>query len=142
MIKIRNQAELVLDLGVPGTQSATADKQVFVVPFACQLKAIFAKLGTAGVTGSQIIDVNKNGVTIFSNATKLTFATAVQACTYGPFTADPTQFAKGDIITVDVDQIHTTPAKNLALVLVLQRTNRAVGRVTATQTDSIGLDAE
>jgi hypothetical protein len=136
MIRLKNQNEIVVDLGVPATQSAAVNKQVFIAPFACQLKAIFAKLGSAGTTGSQIVDVNKNGTTIFSNATKLTFATGVQACTYGPQTANPTQFAKGDIISVDVDQIHTTPAVNLALLLVLERVNSGA-KVSATITDAI-----
>jgi hypothetical protein len=136
MIRLKNQNEILVDFGVPGTQSAAANKQVFVVPFACQLKAIYGKLGTAGTTGNQINDINKNGTTIFSNATKLTFATGVQAATYGPQTANPTQFAKGDILSLDVDSIHTTPAVNLALVLVLERVNSGA-KVSATITDDI-----
>lgn len=141
MLKLRNMQEIIVNLSVPGTQSAAADKACFVIPFACQIKAIFAKLGTAGVTGNQIVDVNKNNTTIFSGATKLTFATGVQAATYDGQTVNPTQFAKGDILSVDVDSIHTTPAKNLALVVVLQRL-KSGGRVGATQTDTFGLDAE
>jgi hypothetical protein len=136
MIRLKNQNEILVDFGVPGTQSAAANKQVFVVPFACQLKAIYGKLGTAGTTGSQVNDINKNGTTIFSGATKLNFATGVQAATYGPQTANPTQFAKGDILSLDVDSIHTTPAVNLALVLVLERVNSGA-KVSATITDDI-----
>lgn len=141
MIKLRNRSEFLIDLSVPGTQTATTNKRTFVVPFACQIKSIYALLGAAGTTGSQIVEIKKNGTTIFSNATKLTFATTVAAATYGPLTADPTSLAKGDVLTVDVTQIHTTPAVNLNLLIVLQRF-RATGLVPATVTGGIGLDAE
>lgn len=123
-IKQRNRDDILVNLSVPGTQSAAVNKQTFVVPFACRLTHIYALLGTAGTTGSQIVDVNKNGTTIFTGATKLTFPSTVAAATYDTFSTDPPVFVKGDRITVDVDSIHTTAAVNLNLLLVLTRSRR------------------
>lgn len=141
MIKLKNQGEVVENLQLIGAQAVGTEKAIYVVPFAVQLKAIFAKLGTAGVTGSQIVEIKKNGVTIFSDAVKLTFATAVQAATYGPLTVNPTKFAKGDVITVDITQIHTTPAKGCSILLTFQRL-KGSGPVGAMQTDTVGTEAE
>ncbi|MCI0348998.1 MAG: hypothetical protein L0Z53_06190 [Acidobacteriales bacterium] len=124
---------------MPGTQSAGTNKRFFLVPFACRLKAIFGKLGTAGTTGNQVNDINKNGTSIFSGATKLNFATGATAATYGALSADPTDFAKGDVISVDVDSIHTIAAVNLGLVLVLQR-SLGPSAVATTLTDTVGPD--
>ncbi len=140
-IKVKNLGELIVDLSVPGTQSAAAEKQCFVVPFACQLKAVYAKLGTAGTTGNQDVDIEKNGTSILSSTGGIRFATTAADPNAITFTTDPPVFVKGDIITVDVDAVHTTPAVNLALLLVLQR-KRSTGPVGATITGGIGLDAE
>ena len=143
MIKIKNQGELLVNFDVPGVQVATAGKRVFVVPFACQLKALYLKLGTAGTTGNQDVDINKNGTSIISSANKIRFASGAQDPTAASltFSTDPTVFAKGDIITLDVDALNTTPAANLACLLVLQRL-RGTGPVGATIIDGLGLDSE
>lgn len=142
MIKFKNVGEERVDFSVPSTQTATNDKKTFLVQYPCQLKALYAKLGTAGVTGNQINDIHKNGTTIFTGATKLTFATTAVAATYDTFAVDPVQFVKGDVITLDVDSIHSgTAAENLNVILILQRL-RGTGPVGATITDGIGLDAE
>lgn len=143
MIRTRNLDEIVVDLSVVGTQSAATNKRCFVIPFACQLKAIYTKLGTAGTTGNQDIDINKNDTSIVSSANKIRFASAAQDPTAASitFTTDPTIFAKGDIVTVDVDAVHTTPAVNLCLILVFQRV-RSAAKVSKTVIDGIGPEAE
>lgn len=138
MIKLKNREEFLIDLSVPGTQTAAADKRTFVVPFACRLKAIYAKLGTAGITGNQDVDINKNGTSILSSANKMRFATTVADPTAGSitFSTDPTTFDKGDVITLDVDAIHSgTAAKNLNVLLVLQRLK--VSGPVSTQIDGV-----
>lgn len=143
MIRARNLGEIVVDLSVPGTQAVNANAKTFLVPFACQLKAIYAKLGTAGTTGSQTTDLLKNGTSFVSSGHLLSFASTSQAATYGNanLTADPLQFAKGDIIEVDTSAVHTTPAKDLAILLVLERT-RGGGKSAKCQTDTIGADSD
>jgi hypothetical protein len=121
MIRIRNKDDFEVFVSVPGTQ-ATGDKYFYTVPFNCYLKALYAKVGTAGTTGAQTVEITDEGVTIFTSAL-ISFATtpAVDP-TYGPLVVDPHYFTKGDRIVVNVAAVHSTPATDLALVLVLTRT--------------------
>lgn len=124
MIKLTSSGELIANLSVPGTQTAATDKVCFLVPFDCRLKAIYLALGTAGITGSQDVDIKKNGTSIISSANKIRFATTIATPTAASitFTTDPTTFAAGDVITLNVDAIHSgTAAKNLCVMLLLQR---------------------
>lgn len=139
-IKLKNTGEFLVALSAPGAASVGA-KFSFLVPFACQLKAVFGKVRTAGVTGTQNSDIQKNGVSIFSGAGKVDFASGATAAAYGPLSANPTQFVKGDIITLNITAINTTPAVDTSILLVLQRL-RGTGPVGAMVTDSVGAEAE
>lgn len=141
MIKLRQTEEILVVLNLPGAQDADLNLASFLVPFACRLKAIYAKLTVAGTTLTSIYDVNKNGTTIYSG-TKLTFATGtVDPVSYATLTADPTEFVKGDVISVDVDTAHSgTAAEGLVLLLVLQRGKAS--RAAATVTGGVGPEAE
>ena len=138
MIRNRSTEDFNVQVSIPGTQTAATNKFFLEVPFAGRLKAIKAILGAAGVTGSQVVDVNKNGTTIFSGAGKITFG-ATTAPTYAALTADPTEFVKGDNVSVDVDSIHTTAAVNLSIWLVFSRgVSKRAGVLTGAIEDGIG----
>ena len=139
MIKVRNNGEVLVQLRKAGTQSAANDVDAFVVPFASRISAIYGKLGTAGVTSSQINDINLNGTTIFSASAKQTFATTDVVPSYSALTTDPTVLAKGDIISLDIDSVHSTPGVNLSIWVVLQRL-KASGK--AMVSDGIGPENE
>lgn len=143
MIRIRGVAEILVDLSVAGAQAVNANARTFIVPFPARLKAIYAKLGTAGVTGTQTTDLLKNGATLVSSGTLLSFATGVQAATYNVanLTANPPLFNKGDIIEVSTTAIQTTPAKDLALLIVLEKQRSASFNDTV-QTDTIGVEVD
>lgn len=141
MIKVRNQSEFIVRFRVAGAVAADAAVDAFLVPFACRIKAMYAKLVTAGVTGSMIVDLNKNGTTIFANAPKLTWATAAVDPSYDTLAADPTELVKGDMLSMDVDSIHTTPAEGLVVELVLERAKQGPTSTVA-QTGGFGVDAE
>jgi hypothetical protein len=143
MIDVRKQSDFILHLDAPGTQTAATNKAFKILPFACELIGIVSRLGTAGTTGSQVVDLNKNGTTIFSKAAKITFATTVATPT--AFASDetaitaPVQFAEGDNVSFDVDSIHTTPAVNFSLVLLFRRTGvGGVKKLGAAQASGIG----
>ena len=131
-----------LDIGVAGTLS-TGAKQVIVAPFQCVVKALLGRVRVAGTTGAMNIDVQRNGASIFaSGAAGIQFASASTTPTYGPFAAqNPAQLQKGDILTVNVTTVHTTPAIDLGLAIVLQRL-RGGGPVAATVTDTLGVENE
>ena len=120
MIRIRNKDDFEVYVSVVGTQ-ATGDKYFFTAPFNCWLKAMYAKLGTAGTTGVQTIEITDETTTIFTSAL-ISFATGAVAPTYGALAVDPHYLTKGDRVVVNVAVVHSTPATDLALVLVFTRT--------------------
>lgn len=75
---------------------------------------------TAGITGTGTIDVNLNGTTIMSSA-KLVFDSTEKTTRTSatPPILTTTNFSVGDILTVDIDSIQTTPAKGLTIVLTI-----------------------
>jgi hypothetical protein len=80
------------------------------------------RVGTAPTGASLIVDINKNGTTLFTTqGNRPTIAAAGQLAT----TTAPavTTFVNGDYITVDVDQIGSTVAgSDLVVVLRMRRT--------------------
>lgn len=140
MIKEKHLAEFKLEFSMPGAAS-TGLKIAKLIPYACQLKAIYAKSRVAGTTATQTVDVLKNGTTIFSGGTLINQATGVTSSTYGALTANPTQFVKGDQVSLNVATVNTTPATDWVVILTFQRL-RGSGPVGAMLTDTIGPEAE
>lgn len=82
------------------------------------VKSIRAKVGTAPTGAAIILDVHKNGTTIFTTqANRPTIA--ISADDSGEVTnMDVTTLAKGDSLTLDIDQIGSTIAgKDLVVTL-------------------------
>ena len=95
-----------INMFVAGDVSTGTKKGQAIVLKAGTITTVYGVFGTAGTGGSAVLDINKNGTTIFSGATKLTIpistTTAVAgsalSTTNGIYTV-----AAGDIITFDVD---------------------------------------
>ena len=135
MIKVRDKDDFEVFISVPGTQT-TGKKYVFVMPFAGWLKAVYSKLGTAGITGSQIVDINDATSSIFVG-TLIAFGAGVDPGT-AVLIADPTSFAKGAFIDVSVDTIHSgTAAVDLSMVLVFSR-KKPAGMIQGAVEVSVG----
>ena len=111
--------------------TATTNRGYMHAPFGFKLVSIaeggcVATLRTAQASGSILtVDVNKNGTSIF--ATRLTFDntenTTRTATTPAVYAAGGDTFAKGDVISFDVDQIGTSGANGLQVWLLCQRTD-------------------
>lgn len=145
MLRTRNMGTIETFLRAIGAQAVTSPNSADAVtaPFNGVISAIFAKLGTAGVTGTQNTDVQKNGVTVFaSGAAALQFATTSQACTYGAFAAqNPPQVNKGDVISLVTTVVHTTPGRDLMVWVVFER--KRLGKSQGgTETDTLGGDSD
>ena len=141
-IKLKERAEFEdLQCGQPGNMTA-ATITVFMIPFACVLKGILARVRTAGTTGTANVDIRKNGTSIFSSgATAIQFASGSTTPTYGAMGAtNPASFVKGDIMSVVVTAVNTTPAVDLALAVCLQK-QAGSGIVGAMLTDTLGPEA-
>ncbi len=102
----------------------------FVIPFTGVIvqddanpDQISAYNTVAGVTGTMVVDVHKNGTTIMST-NKLDIETAEKNSSTAATQPDlsDTVITKGDILTFDVDAIHTTPAKGLKVTLAFRKT--------------------
>jgi hypothetical protein len=121
-IRIRNLHNFVISLKYTKTLTATVEQDVSVVPFAGFISNIVAKLGNTG-SGStnSVVDINLNGTTIFSTATKITLAATTGVATYSPLATKPTALAAGDVISMDIDQISVAP-RNLVVQVTVTRT--------------------
>lgn len=82
---------------------------------------VAARLTSPPTGSSAIIDVNKNGTTIFgTQAWRPTFAAGSRDAVAG--THSVSQVTDGDILTIDVDQVGSTdPGAYLTVVIRLQR---------------------
>jgi hypothetical protein len=86
-----------------------------------QVQTIAAMVGTAPTGASVIVDVNKNGSTIYgTQGNRPTIAASANSATVGAHTA--TTVTDGDYITIDIDQIGSTVAgADLVVVVRMQR---------------------
>jgi hypothetical protein len=92
-------------------------------PFTGTITAIGGWVDTAGTTGNMIVDVNKNGTTLMTtnklswDSTEKSTRTAATAPTL-----TTTSITAGDLITIDIDSVQTTPAKGLTVRLEVRMT--------------------
>lgn len=96
-----------------GAQTTSTDGHLrFVMPEAGTYVSTVAALGTVNTGATFIVDVNKNGTTLYTTQTRRpTIAiSASPAKSTETATADVRTLAAGDLITVDIDQIGSTIA--------------------------------
>ncbi len=135
MLRVASAPDLQCFELIDRTVLLTADiatgngKDSLVLPYGLLLDTvanggICATLSTAQASGTPLtIDVNRNGTSILS--TKLTFdnneRTTTTAAIPPVLVAGGNVLAKGDEITIDVDQVGTAGARGLRVYLVGQR---------------------
>jgi hypothetical protein len=97
-------------------------------PFACTIvqddsnTAYFSAWNaTAGTTGTMVVDIHKAGTTIMTT-NKLDIETGETSTRTAATQPDltTTTIAAGDLITIDVDAVHTTAAKGLVVRMALR----------------------
>lgn len=103
-----------------GALTVAAGVNRFYLDRAYTLTSVRVGVGTAPTGATLIVDVNKNGTTVYgTQANRPTVAIGANAATGGA--ASVNSFAAGDYITVDVDQIGSTVAgSDLTVVVYLQ----------------------
>jgi hypothetical protein len=96
----------------------------YVMQFNGYFLSVGATVDTAGTTGTQTIDIKKNGTSILS--TLITIDTLLKtsrtSTTQNVINKALLGFNIGDIFTIDVTTVHTTPAKGLTVFLNVART--------------------
>lgn len=151
MIKNRNMGDFIIELTLPGIQTSTATLNTgaasAVVPFAGRISAVFARMQTQGTTGTQNVDLLKNGTSLTSASGLFNFPSTVGGTTAPTYTTanlltNPPTVAKGDIISVLNKTIHTgTAAQFLTVYLNVERARTGTFN-DAMQTDTIGSDSD
>jgi len=103
---------------VDGTLTATTKvNEAYVSTGTAEIGTVYIHCGTQGTAGSTIVDVNKNGVTIFTvqaNRPTLAWNDADGVAKSGD--PDVTTLAENDVLTVDIDQV-ATGAEDLSVVI-------------------------
>lgn len=77
---------------------------------AASFSSVAVRFATADASGSTVVELRKNGSSVSGTATTIT-ATA----TSGTTTAGPWAFAAGDILTVYITSVGTTPGTGLVV---------------------------
>lgn len=91
---------------ISGVQATGTNKSVrYIVPEAMTITKAWASVRTAPTTQALIVDINKNGTSIWNatQANRLQIAAAVTTGTQTSF--DTTALAAGDYLDLDVDQV-------------------------------------
>jgi hypothetical protein len=108
----------VLTLGRAGILTATAGTMRLYVPFACTVTGVRATVGTAPTGASLVVDVHKNGTTLFTTQGNRPSISAA-AFTDLSNTPDVTSIAADDYLTVDCDSVGSTVAGADLVVQIL-----------------------
>lgn len=121
----RNVRYLLYRIVDPSASCATGTTQGgdIEIPFDCTIVSIGAWVDTAGVTNLMTVDVNKNGTTVMATD-KITLDSAEKTSRTAatPPALTTTALSAGDLVTVDIDAVQTTPAKGLVVRLGLRLT--------------------
>jgi hypothetical protein len=89
---------------VPGTLSVGAGRAKFYIPGPITLGNVRASVGTAPTGGDLVVDVNKNGTTVFTNQLSRPTFFPGQALV-STSTPNITTLTTGDYLTVDIDSV-------------------------------------
>ena len=126
-IRVKNLQHKVYEFVCRGNATAANNKDSHVVQFPGYISNCLGVCKDGGASTASVVDINKNGTTIFGGATKVSFSAAAPAVvSYATLTANPTPVAAGDVLSMDVDSCSTT-ASNLTVLVTVTRT----GVVTA-----------
>ena len=122
------QKVFVFEDYVAGALTAAATKKEWVVPFYARIVDVVVDSEGAGVgTANTIIDVNRNGTTIYTTQNNRPTLRSNDTGDY-KWTADGlsdrlkpdiTRLVPGDILSYDVDQIQATSGNTRTLVAII-----------------------
>jgi len=112
---------------VDGALAVITDvNEPWIMPEAGTILEVIAVVGENGSAGSTIVDVHKNGGTIFTVQADRPTIAHDDADRYDVGTPDVTAFNQYDEFTMDIDQV-ATGAENLRVILVIQGSTGAGG---------------
>lgn len=105
------RGESMITYGKAGPAYVTTGKLRYKFPFAATIVGVSVSVDTAPTGADIIVDVNKNGTTIFTTQANRPRVVAGAFSTAAEVTnMNVTSIAAGDYITIDVDQVGSTVA--------------------------------
>ncbi len=114
----RTFAPQIVYFNASGVLFVTTGVGRFLVPAPMQLLDASMTVNTAPTTTSIIVDINKNGTTIFTNQNNRLTIAATANTTLQPIIPDITLLNINDYLTVDIDQIGSgTAGSDLTVVI-------------------------
>lgn len=117
-ININNVLRPTFGFAVSGTlTTGTKKSSTWIVPQDMTIVKAYAYADTAPTGVSIVVDINKNGTTIWSTqANRLTIVASSN--TGNQTTFNTTALSEGDLLTLDIDQVgSSTPGSELTVVL-------------------------
>jgi len=109
----------VVTMSYAGTLVAGAGALRWYAHKALTVLNVIISVGTAPTGASLIVDVNKNGTTMFSTQGNRP-TVAISGFTDTSSVPDVTSIAAGDYLTIDIDQIGSTiPGSNLTVQVIV-----------------------
>lgn len=117
---------------VDGALAVAANVGAYVVADTATINAVYIYCSNTGTASSTIVDVNKNGTSIFAatpaNRPELVFSTTPTIDKSG--TPDTTALAENDVLTVDIDAVATGAAGLTVIVDISSGGGGGGGAVT------------
>jgi hypothetical protein len=98
--------------------TGTEQGGAWIVPQSLTIEKVYIYCKITGSAGSTIVDINKNGTTIFTtqaNRPTLAYDDADKKAESG--TPEVTDLAEGDVVSIDIDQI-ATGAADLSVIII------------------------
>jgi hypothetical protein len=101
---VKPRGQVVLEHYAPGAQTVGAKKKQWIAPFDGSVIGVRARLDTAPTGATAILDVNKNGTTMFTTqGSRPTIAISGNDSTV--LLPDVVAFVAGDRLSYDIDQV-------------------------------------
>lgn len=100
----------------------TSKTPTVIVPISLTIEAIYAVVNTAPTGASILIDINKNGTSIWNSNpnNRITIAAGqTQPADYPILSFDTSSLSAGDKLTLDIDQVGSTVAGETLTVLIV-----------------------
>lgn len=113
--------DYVIPFAEPGTLTVKSGKGRFYLPYGIEIQGISAGVDTPSQGANIILDVNKNGSTIFTTQSNRPTILAGANSTSSEAVPDITSAAQDDFLTVDIDQVGTTTSGEHLTVIVRYR---------------------
>ena len=112
------------EMFVAGELAVGTDKYGFTAPFDMTIKEIQVAVATAPTGASAIFDINNNGTTIYTTQDNRPTLIA-EADSVTAVLPDEVEVVKGDLITLDIDQVGSTETGETLMVTILCEVTRA-----------------